>query len=533
MKIYKYVVKSLKGKIAGFILYTVLSLVHWGINFAVPYLTGNYIDNIVYSPDLEYLVHFIVLFLVIHIIGLVCSYIMNLLNTKLNTRMSFEISYHIYEHLKKVPISFFKNIDSVYVVSRINDDANITVAFFLNNCTAVFTQSAALFLSLFILYRIDKFLCFMLLVFLPAYILIYLFFRKKVYKANYKFKEAQSRYFSRMTEQFSAIQYLKLHSLFSFFSKRLKNAFSDLFTELIHNFNITYLFHNFNMIVSFLMNILLLFYAGLNIIKGTMTIGLYTIISACFSMLISVVHYFMNLGSSYQQALVSYDRLNELHLTEEEHNGDKMMDGITAISLKNFGFGYDERTLFSDISVTFQTGRIYCIRGMNGAGKTSFINAVLGLYQDLYKGSVYYNDVNMKEIDMYDLRKRLVSVAEQEPQMLHLSIYENLMHDSNVTIEKKEAVRLWAEIFGLDDKMDTIPEESLNLSGGEKQKLAIIRALTADCAVMVLDEPTSALDQHSTDNLIGILQALKPGKIIILISHDKSLIEIADRVIDI
>jgi ATP-binding cassette subfamily C protein len=196
--------------------------------------------------------------------------------------------------------------------------------------------------------------------------------------------------------------------------------------------------------------------------------------------------------------------------------------------------------LFSEMSVSFEKGNIYIIKGSNGVGKTSLINALIGLFSDLYSGQIFYNDMNIQNLDMWVIRNELISVLDQNPVIIEDSLLSNAtigLNDFN-----KHYYNYLCKLMGfsgsgglLNKKFEyNIAKNAANISGGEKQKIAIIRALLkAEADLFVLDEPSSALDEVSRENLKSHLQTLKNKKIILIISHDHSMFDIADQIIDL
>lgn len=143
------------------------------------------------------------------------------------------------------------------------------------------------------------------------------------------------------------------------------------------------------------------------------------------------------------------------------------------------------------------------------------------------KGNVFYNNINIQDLNLYNTRKYKIAVVDQETIFFFDSIEENF----NVCVNETD----YTKYLNYIDKFEIhLPEESNNanmqsyLSGGEKQKISIINALLKNSEVLFLDEPTSALDKKSVNILKSELLRLKKNRIIVLISHDNRLRELAD-----
>ncbi len=515
------------------IVYAILGLNVWFIAFIVPYITGRYVDRLIYSSSRDIIYLFTGIVVTVNIFSIAGSYFQNLIGAKLNTKMAFEISCEIYEYLKKVPLSYYKDVDPVYLVSKINDDSNVIVNFILSNIISIMSESLTFVLGTYIVYRISPLLSIIMVCVIPVYIFVYMKFKKRVYDSSLSFKESQNKYFSTMTEQFLQIKYLKTHGLFNFFTQRLKRSFEILFDEMIKNFKMTYILNNLNMIITLMINVFIILYAGLQIIDGNMTIGSFTIISTYFSNIVAAITFFMALGSAYQEMNASRNRLMELVDIETENNGSVDIQDISQIFIKSVTFTYDsELQLFKNLSIQLDKGKIYGIKGSNGTGKSTFVNVLIGLFQDDYTGDIFYDNTNIHDLDMYRIRKNKIAISDQEPQLINSSIIENLILDRS-DIEDAE-LDCWCKRFGIDYFSHAdIAEKSLNLSGGEKQKISLVRTFSKNAPLIILDEPTSALDIQSVNILIDILEQIKKDKIIVIVSHDEKLLCCTDRVIDI
>ena len=146
------------------------------------------------------------------------------------------------------------------------------------------------------------------------------------------------------------------------------------------------------------------------------------------------------------------------------------------------------------------------------------------MYSDEYNGEILYNDIDIKKLNMVKLRQKRVSLLEQSPYLIEGSSKDNI-HLTEEHCDNKYYSRMIKKEIG------TISNNGEGISGGERQKIGILRALSKQSDLLVFDEPTSALDQESKTVFFEILTEIKKEKIIIFISHDKEIDDIADYVI--
>ena len=249
------------------------------------------------------------------------------------------------------------------------------------------------------------------------------------------------------------------------------------------------------------------------------------------------VRYFFSLGKSVQETRVSYERLNGIMSMPVETVGKIELNKIETICTKSLSLSENNKTIVSDLNVSFETGHIYSICGFNGSGKSTFINLLIGLYVDEYKGDILINNLSLQEIDMYSLRRRSMGIFEQNPVLFEDTISYNIQLNQDEL--NAENIIQAIDILGLRDFLNNLPqgldtflhENASNISGGEKQKIALLRAIIKNPDVLLLDEPTSALDTITTKRLIEYLISIKEEKIIIVVSHNDEVSQIADKTI--
>ena len=277
----------------------------------------------------------------------------------------------------------------------------------------------------------------------------------------------------------------------------------------------------------------------IGISKGTITVGILTISISYFNSILKSVKYFYEFGKLYQVNLVSYNRINELLNIEAQYNGSKKLPCIDSICIEDLQFKNNGRNIFNNLNLAFQKGYIYTLTGRNGAGKSTLMKLLTGMYINEYTGNINYNGIDINNIDMKHMREKFLSVTEQEPLLLNDTILNNLV--VNLDYYDEDKLKDLINILNLKEYIDSKPlginsvinTDSTNLSGGEKQKIAIIKSLMKKSDVIILDEPTSALDKKTILSLKNYLTLIKKNKIILIITHDNTLYDISDIRINI
>ncbi|MCD6174968.1 MAG: ATP-binding cassette domain-containing protein [Planctomycetes bacterium] len=202
------------------------------------------------------------------------------------------------------------------------------------------------------------------------------------------------------------------------------------------------------------------------------------------------------------------------------------------ITVDNLSLAYDGHSLFEDVSFEVRSGMKYCISGPSGCGKSSLFRAILGFVQPR-QGDIVIDGLSPQGKDVWQVRHKIAYVT-QEPDLGQQSVLERIRqpfgYKANAHLQwQTETVHEWFQCFKLPRKL--LSKQTTDLSGGEKQRVAIIIALLLDRPLLFLDEPTSALDKESKQILKTVLDGLQ--KTVLFISHEDVLLTIADAVLEL
>lgn len=227
-----------------------------------------------------------------------------------------------------------------------------------------------------------------------------------------------------------------------------------------------------------------------------------------------------------------FTKMEEITKTEESTEGETI-DNIESITVSNLGFMYDDKEVLKEVDYKFEKNKSYAIVGTSGSGKTTFVNLLLGKYNN-YSGNIYYNNTELKEISLDSLFE-ISSFVEQNVFVFDDSIINNITMYSNVddallnqAIVKSGLAKL-VEEKGTDYRCG---ENGCNLSGGEKQRISIARALVKQSKLLLLDEATSALDNETAVSIINnLLDIDNMTKIMITHRLDEDILNKFDEII--
>lgn len=469
------------------------------------------------------------------------TYLSEMLYVNLQSHAGYRLNLDTLEHIKRLPQEFFVHFDASYYNQQINHDANDLIIFVIGSIVQVVSNAVSLFMISSVLLILNFRLGLVCAVLVAVGGGLYCVFRQSLFNKSFDMQEQSARFFSRLQDQLDKVAFLRRHVLFRRFRDELSLAFDELYPTILANQKVTSGFALSNSVVRSLAQGVLLVVGAIEVADGRLLTGYLVTVVGYYGSLSAAIQYFLTWGKDYQASRVCYKRLRRIWDTQEEQDGEARLDEVDEIECRQVGFSYPgtDKTVFIDRCLYFQKGMLYGISGANGVGKSTLFEILLGMYPDDTTGSVLYNGIDQLEIDRYALRVKNIGVAEQEPPILEDTIEANLMllspgQDTDKLNKYIDALGLREMVSVAPNGLETILDERRqNISGGEKQKIAIIRLLLQNPSVMLLDEPTSALDRASRSALVEILQQKKRDHIVIVVSHDSDLLEACDAVIEL
>ncbi len=250
---------------------------------------------------------------------------------------------------------------------------------------------------------------------------------------------------------------------------------------------------------------------------------------------------FGDVAQQYQEAKASLERLDEILRIEQEEKpkNPKQIGVIESIKLENVDFKYESGSTnaVGNINIEVKAGKTIAFVGPSGSGKSTLIKLLVGLYKPT-EGRIVFNNIDLHELDLEKIRNKM-GLVTQDTQLFAGTIRENLLFvRPDATDEECRAALQSAAAINLikrgDKELDTkIGEGGLKLSGGEKQRLAIARALLRQPELVIFDEATSSLDSITEEEITKTIQTIEkeyPKLITVLVAHRLSTIMHADTI---
>jgi len=284
----------------------------------------------------------------------------------------------------------------------------------------------------------------------------------------------------------------------------------------------------------------LLFWVGIRQVQaGRLTIGEFLVFNAYLGMLYAPLSVLSYTASAVQSVLGGASRLFEILDTEVEIQDRPEARPLAAVPqdvrFEAVEFGYQEgRSVLHDVSLEVRPGEMIAIVGETGGGKTTLLNLIMRFY-DPWRGGVRVGGRDLREVTLESLR-RAIALVPQEMALLSDSIRENIAYgrpDADEAAIEQAARLAEADAFirNLPEGYEArVGERGVRLSAGQRQRIALARAILKDAPILLLDEPTSALDAETETRVMENFERLRDGRTVVLVAHRLSTIRRADRI---
>jgi len=513
-------------------------LVMAGANSAIPFLIKPVVDDVFINKDVRMLklipIAVIVIYLLLGLATYFQAYLMNYVGQNIIRRLRDSL----YDRIQDLPISFFQREKTGVLMSRVTNDVNV-IKNMVSSAVATSLKDFFTIVGLtFVIFYRDWKMALIAIVVLPMAWFPIVVLGRKVRRVTTGTQEAMADLTSSLHETFAGNKIIKAFGMEAYEKKQF-------FKKTLNLFKLEVKIIRFKALSSPIMEFLggfgiaiVIWYGGSKVIAGTSTAGNFFSFMAAVIWLYGPVKKLTKLNNVIQQGLAGADRVFDILETEsdiqESIDPVEVKRGPHRIVFKNVYFKYDDTMVLKNINLNVRVGEILAFVGMSGGGKTSIVNLIPRFY-DVSKGSVFIDDVDIRDASISSLRDQ-IAIVTQEPILFNDTVSKNIaygnQHASDEDIKNAaRAAYAYEFIQNFSDGFETnIGELGGRLSGGEKQRICIARALLKDAPILILDEATSSLDTESETLVQKALENLMKGRTTFVIAHRLSTVAIADNI---
>ena len=272
---------------------------------------------------------------------------------------------------------------------------------------------------------------------------------------------------------------------------------------------------------------------GLFFLNGSITMSVFLLFAFVGSMYLTEIRPLQDLSFNFAQVLTGLKKAKDI-LDLPIYEGGSDFPAENTIEVNDVTFSYDGKTdVLKNCSLTIKTGEKLAVVGASGSGKSTLIQLISRFY-DVNKGSITIGGKNVRDID-YETLLQNISIVFQKVFLTRDSVLENIRMGSNASLEQVRAAAKKAQI---DDFIMALPQGydtkvgsfGTRFSGGEKQRIAIARAILKNSPILILDEATSAADPENQVEIDKAIANLCEGKTVIIVAHRLGAVKMCDKV---
>jgi len=468
------------------------------------------------------------------------NYIRSLIQAKLSTRLSIDIISDFLYKLLNLPISFFDSKNHADIYQRIEDHNRIDT--FLSTQIISFIFSVSLLIAYsFQLFLFDIYivLSFVILTFFSFF--WFFIFQNRRRELDYRRFGLAMEERNNLTDLISGMTEIKLNNA----QNRRVDQWHELQTKLydlkLSTLRLSHIQRNGISTINQINNIVITFICAYWVVEEKITFGIMLSVGYIVGQLNIPLEEIMNYFNNYQDAKISFERLNEVHLKANENNEEKIRfpeNFREGFRVENIYFKYQgsfNPYVLKGIDLIIPKGKTTAIVGVSGSGKTTLLKLLLAFYHP-QEGNIFLNNINLREINTDELRDNC-GVVMQDGHIYNASIAENIaLADKCIDIDmvnhSLKMACLYDFVNSLPQKHETkIGDIGVDMSGGQTQRLFIARAIYKNPKIIFFDEATSSLDSNNEKAIMENLSKFLKGKTAVIIAHRLSTVKNADNII--
>ncbi len=507
---------------------------------AIPFLLKPVLDDIFINQDtsmLKMLPLAVILLYLMRGIGLYGQeYMMNYVGESIIRRLRDRL----YDHIQDMPLDFFHRERTGVLMSRITNDVNVVKAMVSTAVTGTLRDAFTIMgLTFVIFYRDWKMALFAFFI-LPLAFYPVVEFGRRVRRVSTGCQEAMADMSSFLHETLAGNKIVKAFGREAYEKERFFEKTRRLFQLELRAVVARSLSSPVMEVLAGIGIAFIIWYGGSRVIEGTHTAGTFVSFLGAVILLYDPVKKLTHLNNAIQQGMAAVDRIYDVLEAEsnivEADSPLTLPEGSHRVVFHEVFFSYDgDEMVLKDIRLDVQPGEVLALVGMSGGGKTSLVNLIPRFY-DVHSGAVRIDGFDVRDLSIGSLREQ-IAIVTQEPILFNDTVRNNIAYgkpDATDEEIRQAAIAAYAHDFitGFPKGYETgIGELGSRLSGGEKQRICIARALLKNAPFLILDEATSSLDTESEMLVQRALENLMEGRTTFVIAHRLSTIAYADRIV--
>ncbi|MDP1844415.1 MAG: peptidase domain-containing ABC transporter [Sediminibacterium sp.] len=506
-----------------------------------PYLTQSIVDTGINTQNLNFIQIVLAAQLMLLFSQTIVEFIRSRILLHISTRINISLLSGFWAKLLKLPMHFFDSKHPGDIIQRIGDHHRIE-SFLTGTALNTFFSGFNLILFSFVLLNYNSTVFLIFATGSVLYLLWIRFFLSYRRQLDYKRFAISAKENNATMQLVYGMQEIKLNNAENSYRWAWESLQAGLFKLNFKSLSL----NQYQQIGAFFINqgknVLITFIVAKLVIEAKLTMGMMLAIQYIIGQLNSPIEQLIGFTQQAQDAKISLERLNDIHALDDEEPTHKQFNHFLpeehSIHIKNLSFTYPgagNEPVLRNINLAIQEGKVTAIVGTSGSGKTTLVKLLLRFY-DSYKGDIYLNKTNFKTISPKFWRS-ISGAVMQDSFIFNDNIRKNItINDDKVDEERLIHACKTANIF---EFIETLPlgfytklgAEGNGISGGQKQRLSIARAVYKNPKFLFFDEATNSLDANNEKVIMENLQQFFQNKTVIVVAHRLSTVKNADKII--
>ena len=505
----------------------------------LPNFLVGFVDKINNTPPDILLNYMVVIVLLLFLLKGVFDFFQNYLMSDIGQRVIRDIKSQLYAKIQSLSLNYFTHKRGGELMSRITNDVKVVENAVSYGSTDLIYQSLQVVIFATVIFFIYFKMALIVFVFLPMISFPIIKVGKALRKLSKRSQEKIADTNSLLYETIMGARIVKAFNMEEYEVNKFNQVNSDYYKICMKTIKRSLLLNPSTEFLGVIAGVLVFYWGGREVIAGRLSFGVFGLFLGSLLSLIRPFKKLSQVNALNQQGMAASERIHEVLDTEASVKDPlpaKILSGFKKnIKFNDIWFSYADTQILKGINLDIEYGQMLAIVGPSGSGKSTLVDLIPRFY-DPQKGEILLDGVNIREFSLKSLRNQ-IGIVNQETMLFNDTIRANIAYgkpDASLAEIEEAAKKAHAHDFILNCPQGyetTIGDRGVMISGGERQRIAIARALLKDAPILILDEATSQLDSTSERIVQEALDSLVSGRTVFMIAHRLSTVRNANRIV--
>ena len=482
----------------------------------------------------------VLLLLLINISRNGLSAVRTYLLAQLGQKIMFDLRKEVYRHLHYLSLSFYNERETGRIMSNITQDVSRLQDFISDGLQEIIRDIATIIIICIILFSLNPALAAFVLLPTPLLILVTRYFGRRLHDLYHGLWRRWADIHALLADTIPGVRVVKAFAQENREVSKFENRSWGLLSGEIRVARVRSTFTPIMTFLTSLGTLIIWWMGGNNVLSGGLSIGEFVAFTGYMWQFYGPVESLCRLNHRFQRAATSAERIFEVLDTQSDVADRPRAESLPRISgsveFSGVTFSYEPgKPILNDLNFTVEPGEMIGLAGHSGAGKSTLINLICRFY-DIQKGAIRVDGRDIREVSLKSLRGQ-IGVVLQDPFLFNGSVAENIAYGKpDATLDEIVAAAKAANahdfILDFPEGYDTpVGERGMRVSGGERQRLSIARAILRNPRILILDEATASVDTETEAQIQDAISRLIHGRTTFAIAHRLSTLKNADRLL--